>query len=244
MARRSGFLFAVMTSALAACGPADNNAAATGGEAAANNNSATQNATASPAETTAPAGEYRLDKYHASLVWRADHLGYSFYTGSFSDFDVTMQFDPENPEAMSVTAEIDVASLSIPTPPEGFFDELMGPDWFQADAFPKIAYRSTGVTQTGPDTARVDGEMTFLGQTAPVSLNVTFNGGYEGFHPLDPQGRIGFSAEGSLKRSAFGMTYGLPPEGSNMGVGDEVTFRFDGELLGPPLPEEASETQE
>jgi len=201
-----------------------------------------ENPGVTPVETGAPAGEYRLDKYHASLVFRVDHLGYSFYTASFSDFDATLQFDPANPEAMSVTATIDAATLDLPNPPEGFYNDLMGPDWFRVSEFPKIAYRSTGVTLTGANTARVDGALTMLGETAPVALDVTFNGGYPGFHPHDPQGRIGFSAQGSLSRSAFGMTAGLPPEGSNLGAMDAVTFRVDAEFLGPPLPEPPEET--
>lgn len=241
MPERSALLIVVATAALAACMPAES-----GGEGGALTALAAQNdAAADPAQaaarTNAPTGEYRLDDYHASLVWRVKHMGYSFYTGSFSDFDVTLQFDPETPEAMSVSAEVAVASISIPTPPEGFLQDLLGPDWFQADAHPTITYRSRRVTRTGADTARVDGELNLLGITAPVALDVTFLGGYEGFHPHDPQGRIGFIAEGALSRSAFGMTTGLPPEGSNMGVMDEVTFRFDGELLGPALPEDASE---
>jgi len=193
-----------------------------------------------PVETTAPAGEYRLDKHHASLIFRVNHLGYSFYTASFSEFDATLRFDPASPETMSVAATIDVGSLVLARPPQDFHEQLMGPDWLQRAQYPEIAYRSTGVALTGPDTARVDGALTLLDVTAPVVLNVTFNGGYPGFHPHDPQARIGFSAYGTLSRSAFGITLGLPPEDSDFGVGDEVAFRIDAEFLGPPTPEDAS----
>ncbi len=189
-------------------------------------------------ETNAPAGAYRLDKHHASLVFRANHLGFSFYTAAFTAFDATLQFNPQAPQAMSVIADINVSSLQLPRPPAGFYTDLMGPDWFDADAHPQISYRSTGVTLTGPDSARVAGELALLGKTLPVAMDVTFNGGYPGYPPYDPQARIGFSAQGSLSRSAFGMAFGLPPEGSSMGVGDEITFRIDAEFSGPPAPAE------
>lgn len=201
--------------------------------------------TAAPAqpasgEITAPAGEYRLDKAHASLVFQLSHIGFSNYTGNFSNFDATLHFDPNAPETMSVTATVDVRSLTIPAPPEGFHDTLMGPDWFGAADHPQMTFRSTKVTQTGPRTASVEGELTMLGATAPVTLEVEFMGGYPGYPPYDPNARIGFSAHGTLKRSAFGFTQGLPAEGTTMGVGDLVSVEFDGEFSGPPAPEPAA----
>lgn len=194
-----------------------------------------------PGDITAPAGEYRLDKSHASLVFQVNHIGFSNYTGMFSNFDATLQFDPAAPETMSVTASVDVSSLVIPSPPEGFHAELMGPDWFAAAEHPRITFRSTKVTQTGPRTATVEGELTMLGATAPVSLKAEFIGGYPGYPPYDPNARIGFSAHGALKRSAFGFTQGLPPEGTTMGVGDLVSVEFDGEFSGPPAPDPAQQ---
>lgn len=195
------------------------------------------------ADIAAPAGEYRLDKSHASLVFRVSHIGFSNYTGQFSGFDATLQFDPDAPEAMSATATIDVSSLLIPAPPEGFHAELMGPDWFNAGAFPQMTFRSTKVTQTGPRTATVEGALTLLGATAPVTMEAEFLGGYEGFRPYDPNARIGFSAYGTLSRSDFGFTYGLPAEGSTMGVGDAVSFQIDAEFSGPPAPEQPAPQQ-
>ncbi len=185
----------------------------------------------------APAGLYKLDPSHASLIFRASHLGFSFYTGSFATFDAVLSFTPDDPGAMEVSASIDVSSLVVPTPPEGFVAALLGEAWFNTGAHPEIHFQSTSITQTGPRLARVDGVLTFLGTRAPLSFEAEFVGGYPGFLPYDPQARIGFTASGSLHRSDFGMTGGLPPEGSNMGVADAVSFRIDAEFLGPPTPE-------
>ena len=187
-----------------------------------------------PATTEAPAGAYRLDPSHASLVFKVNHIGYSNYTGSFDNFEATLSFDPKAPEKMAVTATIDVGSLDIPAPPEGFLDELKGSSWLDAAEFPQMKFRSTKVTLTGPDTARVDGELELRGLAAPVAMDVTFNGGYAGFPPYDPNARIGFSAHGALKRSAFGVVIGIPSAENPVGVGDEVTFGIEAEFNGPP----------
>ncbi len=183
----------------------------------------------------APPGEYRLDRTHASVVFRVSHLGFSFYTGAFTRFDAKLFFDPEDFAASRLSATVELNSLEIPAPPAGFRDELLGPKWFDAGNHPLMTYTSTRVEQTGPDTARVTGELNFRGQTHPVILELHFNGGYPGLPGFDPQARVGFSASGMLNRSDFGMTTGLPPEGSTMGVGDAVEFSIEAEFSGPPL---------
>lgn len=192
-----------------------------------------------PVATDAPAGRYTLDKSHASLVFQVDHLGFSHYTAGFSRFGAVLDFDPANPAAMRVEATIDPASLVLPSPPEGFVETLLGPDWFAAGDFAAMTFRSTSVELTGPATARLVGEFTLRGVSAPVSLEVRFNGGYAGFPPYDPHARIGFSAHGTLDRSVFGMAAGIPPQGSTMGVSDAVNFAIEAEFAGPPTPESA-----
>lgn len=189
---------------------------------------------ASPVPTDAPAGAYMLDKAHSTLVFRVNHIGFSRYTASFSNFDATLQLDPKNPEKASVTATVDPGSLQIAAPPLGFLDELLGPVWLDAGSFPEIAFKSTNVATTGSNTARVAGDLTLHGVTQPIVLDVTFNGGYAG-HPYDPNARIGFSATGSLSRSAFGVDEAVPAPGSTMGVGDAVEVIIETEFNGPPL---------
>jgi len=188
-----------------------------------------------PASTAPlPAGHYTLDKAHASLIFRVDHIGFSNYTGRFTRFDAELDLDPADPSKAQLTARIDPGSLEADNPPEGFLAMLRGPDWLDAGAFPEMVYRSTAIELTGPDKARVTGDLAFHGVTLPVTLEVRFNGGYAG-HPFDPNARIGFSARGSLTRSAFGVGAGLPPPGSKLGVSDLVEIVIEAELTGPPL---------
>jgi polyisoprenoid-binding protein YceI len=177
---------------------------------------------------TAPAGAYAIDKAHTNLSFKVSHLGFSHYTADFDKVDGKLQFDPANPSAMTVEATIDPKSLDLNTPPAGFHDQLLGKTWLDAAAFPNITFKSTKVAVTGPKTADVTGDLTLHGVTKPVTLAVTFNGGYAA-NAFDGD-RVGFSAHGALKRSDFGMGYGLPAPGTNMGVSDNVEIAIETEF--------------
>jgi polyisoprenoid-binding protein YceI len=186
---------------------------------------------------TAPAGSYVLDKAHASLLFRVDHIGFSRYTARFRHFDAQLEFDPANLARSSVTATVDAASIETdyPDPAQLDFNAMLrGEQWLDTAQYPQMTYRSKTVAVTAQNSMRIDGELTLCGVTRPVVLEATYNGGYEG-HPLDPQARIGFSARGTLKRSEFGMGYGVPAPGTRMGVGDEVEIIIEAEFSGPPL---------
>lgn len=187
-------------------------------------------AVAAPAAPQPPAGVYILDKTHTSVSFRVNHLGFSHYTARFSSIDGRLKFDPAAPAAMSVDAAIDPLSLELNAPPKGFHDELTGKAWFNAAAFPAITFHSTKVEVTGANTARLTGDLSLHGVTKPVTLEVTYNGGWPP-NSFDPGGaRIGFSAHGMFKRSAFGMGMGVPAPGSTMGVGDEVEVMIETEF--------------
>lgn len=195
-----------------------------------------------PETLPAPAGSYKLDKAHASLIFRVNHLGFSNYTARFRTFDAELTFDPDNPAGMAVNATIDPASIETDYPDPATVDfnaKLRGKDWLNTEAFPQITFRSTKVEVTGKNTANVTGDLGLHGVTMPVTLAVTFNGGYAG-HPMDPHARIGFSARGSLMRSAFGIAAGIPAAGSQMGVGDAVQVEIEAEFNGPPLPAQSA----
>ena len=193
-------------------------------------------AAAAPAvQNTAPPGEYKLDNTHASVTFRVDHLGLSRYTARFTDIAGKLNFDPANPAAMSVEATVDPKSLEtdFPLDKPDFDAELAGPQWLDAAKFPTITFKSTKVELTGVNTAKVTGDFTLHGVTRPLTLDVTFNGGYAA-GGMDPSGaRIGFSAQGKIKRSDFGVSYGVPAPGTHFGVGDEVEILIETEFTQP-----------
>ena len=192
-----------------------------------------------PSPLKIPAGTYTLDKPHASLIFKVGHLGFSNFTGRFTRFDATLQFDPAHPAAAKVEVTIDPRSIESDNPPASFLAMLQGADWLDAARYPQMTFRSTRVTALGPKKLRVRGDLTLHGVTRPVDLDVTFNGGYAG-HPMDPHARIGFSAHGWLKRSAFGISFGIPEPGSQMGVSDVLELFIEAEFSGPPLAASAA----
>jgi polyisoprenoid-binding protein YceI len=188
----------------------------------------------SPATAPVPAGAYTVDKLHTSLIFRVSHLGFSTYTGRFSRLDANLQFDPANLAASRVNVTIDPRSIEADNAPSGFLQTLAGKDWLDADRFPEMSFRSKSVEVTGANTFRLRGELTLHGVTRPIVLEARYNGGYAS-HPYEPNARVGFSAQGTFKRSEFGVSYGIPAPGTTMGVGDEVAVTLESEFSGPAV---------
>ncbi len=182
----------------------------------------------------APAGVYQLDPAHARLLFRVNHLGFSHYTALIQTFDAELTYDPDHPEAMTVSATADPASVETHYPDASFdFNAFIeGPDFLDSAAYPEARFVSTVVARTGEKTADVTGDLTLHGVTKPVTFAVTFNGGYGG-HPLDVGARIGFSATATFNRSDFGIGWGLPPPGTTMGVFDPVEVILEAEFVKP-----------
>lgn len=191
-----------------------------------------------PAATAnVPAGAYALDLAHASLIFRVNHLGFSNYTARFKRFDAKLQFDPTKLAASSVVASVDANSLETDFPDPARLDfnaVLKGATWLDVAQFPTMEFVSRHIDVMDVNTVRIHGDLTLRGVTRPIVLEATFNGGYAG-HPMDPNARIGFSAKGTLKRSEFGIAYGIPAPGTTMGVSDEVDVVIEAEFTGPPL---------
>jgi polyisoprenoid-binding protein YceI len=208
----------------------------------------TSAATAAPSAIAKdiPAGAYVLDPSHASLIFRVSHLGFSNYTARFKRFTAQLQFDPANLTAASLEVSIDPSSIEtdFPDPAKHDFNAaLQSEQWLNVAQHPEMTFRSTRIEPAGPNKVRVTGDLTLRGITKPVVLDTTFNGGYSG-HPFDPNARIGFSARGELKRSDFGISYGIPEPGTTMGVGDAVEVIIEAEFSGPPKTQAQTQTGE
>ena len=231
-------LLAASAAAIGSCAPKDKGLLTTTPVA---ETASQTNVTAPPSVEGLPAGDYKLDPAHATLLFRISHLGFSHFTGWFDTFSADLKLDPAHPETASLTATVDPASLTVHAPPKGFQEELRAEKFLDAKQFPQITFKSTSVAMKGVSTADVTGDLTFHGVTKPVTLTVTFNGGYAG-HVYEPQARIGFSAHGTMKRADFGVSNGIPQPGSNMGVSDELEVIIEAEFIGPawkdaPKPE-------
>lgn len=174
-----------------------------------------------------PAGKYVLDKTHASLTWKVSHMGLSAYTARFTEFDAQLDYNPKNIGKSQVRVTVNPMSIETdyPNPEKTDFDKKLstGADWFNAKKFPQITFTSKRIKSTGPNTATMQGDLTFLGVTQAVSLDVTLNGAMAE-QPFSKKPTLGFSATGGLKRSDWGMDTYVP------NIGDEVTLLIEAEF--------------
>ena len=160
---------------------------------------------------------YTLEKPHTQILFFADHLGFSHSLGKFTDYSGSFTFNREDPAASSVEVSIPTASLEMND--EAWNTHMKSADFFNVEKFPTMTFKSTAIKVTGEDTADMTGDLTLLGVTKPVMLHVKHNSSAK--HAFSGKYVSGFSATGSLKRSDFGMGYGLPA------VGDEVEIRIE-----------------
>ena len=186
-------------------------------------------AQAAPTLEGVASGLYELEKTHAFLTWTVQHNGISGYTVNFTDFDADLVFDAETPANSQLSVSINPLMMNTNYPdPEKKVDwetELATDARFMnASEFPTITFNSTGVEQTGDFEGTVTGDLTFLGVTKPVTLNVSY-GGVANPPWFGQRDVIGFTASTTLSRSDFGQT-------SMAGIiSDEVEIEFSGEFL-------------
>lgn len=165
----------------------------------------------------AKADTFALDPVHSQVMFAADHLGFSHSHGRFADVTGSFDFDEKHPEKATATLTIKTASLAMDD--KAWDDHLKSADFFNVAKFPEMTFKTTSVFKGEGNTAKVTGDLTLLGVTKPVTMDVTFNKG--AIHPMSKKYTAGFSATGTLKRSDFGMTYGLP------GIGDDVKLMVE-----------------
>lgn len=174
-----------------------------------------------------PSGKYEVDLTHASIVWKVSHLGLSNYVARFTDFESSIQYNPEDIEASVVTASINPMSIetAYPHASEKDFDNILSTDeaWFNAGTFSSIDFVSTNIEMTSDSTAVMTGELTFLGVSKPVTLDVVFNGAMKR-QPFSGKPTMGFSASTVMDRTMWGMTKYAP------NIGAEVTVIIEGEF--------------
>jgi polyisoprenoid-binding protein YceI len=160
---------------------------------------------------------YEFDKAHTQITFAVSHLGYSFSQGRFEDFDGHFIYDAEKPENSSVQVTIEADSIYMGT--EAWDNHVKNADFLDAEKFENITFKSTKIEVTGTDTANIHGDLTIKDVTKPVVLATKLNKSAP--HPMSGKPYIGFSATATVKRSEFGITYGLP------NVGDDLMVRIE-----------------
>ncbi|WP_156255043.1 YceI family protein [Sandarakinorhabdus oryzae] len=165
-------------------------------------------------------GTYVLDPAHGKITWSVNHLGFSTYVGQFPAVSATLTLDAKRPEASRLVATVDItriASLNA-----ALDKHLATADFFESAKFPTARFEATGIRLTGSKTAEITGQLTLRGVTRPITMTARFN--QAGTNPLDKQYSLGFDGDARIKRSDFGVNYGVPF------VSDEVTLHLEAEF--------------
>ena len=173
-----------------------------------------------PAVALAEAETYEVDPHHTFPNFTINHLGFSTMHGRFGKTSGTITMDKDK-KTGSVDVVIDAASVDTGYGKRD--DHLRSPDFLNAVEYPDITYKSTKVTLHDNGGASVNGKLTILGVSKPVTLNVdSINCGLNPMDPTKTKYVCGFNATAKIKRSDFGMNFALPAIGDEMNIELEV----------------------
>ena len=183
-----------------------------------------------PAPSTAPvpAGAYRVDKPHTSLTFRVNHMGFSQFTGRFTDVEANLKFDPAHIAASSVSVTVNPKSVSTDNAPGGFLDTIAGEQLLDAAKYPQMTFVSKSVESTGANTFRINGELTMHGVTKPVTLKGELTSAV-----TDPWGnqRTALAVTAKINRKDWGLTYNQALETGGLVVGEDVKLSIEFEAV-------------
>ena len=154
---------------------------------------------------------YTIDRNHTFPHFAIDHMSFSTLYGRFDLTTGKIIIDRENNNGY---VEIKIAAVSVTTGHNKRDDHLRSPDFLNVMEYPDIIYQSRNVTFVGKDKAKIEGDLTMLGVTKSVPLDV--HRIRCGENPMNKKHTCGFEATAAIKRSDFGSTYGRPIVGDNM----------------------------
>ncbi len=165
---------------------------------------------------------WSIDSDHAVARFSVRHFMVANVEGLFTKMTGVIQFDPPDLTQLSVEAEIDVRSLT--TGHQERDEHLLSPDYFDAEKYPKILFRSTKVEVVGGNKGKIDGDLAIRGIRKPITLDFDFFGPVKS--PFSGITCVGFSATGQVKREDYGMITNIPMEGGVV-VGKEVLIHME-----------------
>ena len=165
--------------------------------------------------------QWQLDDSHTRVGFSVNHLGFSTTMGHFNDVKGVVNYDVKAPSKTNMSFTI--ATDSIDTNWDARDEHLKKAEFFNVAKYPTMTFKSTSVKFINPQQAKVTGNFTMLGQTKPLTLDVTLN--KIANSPLTKEPVIGFRATGNIDRAAYGMTAFAD------GITTNVPIQIDGELI-------------
>ncbi|MFV5995329.1 YceI family protein [Streptomyces sp. NPDC056231] len=171
---------------------------------------------------TALTGEYAIDPAHSSIGFTVRHAMVTNVRGSFGEHEGTLKLDGHNPA--NSAASIDVKIASVDTGITDRDGHLVSGDFFDAEKFPLMSFRSTQAEQLGGDKYRITGDLTIKDVTRPLAIDLEFNGSATDVYGNE---RVGFEGSADILRSDWGLTWNAALETGGVMVSDKVKLNFD-----------------
>lgn len=164
---------------------------------------------------------YKIDAAHSEIHFKVKHLMITTVTGQFKNFDATFTAEAEDLSDAAVTFTADINSID--TRSEQRDTHLKSEDFFNAEKFPDLKFTSTSFAKNG-NGYNLKGDLTIRDVTKPIELHADYNGVV-----VDPWGqtKIGFEAEGKIKRKEFGLGWDAVTEAGGVVVSDDVRLQLN-----------------
>ena len=173
-----------------------------------------------------PPNGWRVDPGHSAVHFRVRHLGISWVNGEFKLWNADLVYDPAHPEASSVTAHIQTASVN--TDNDRRDNDIKSGNYMLVDSFPEMTFVSRQVEKVDSTHLRIHGDLTIRGVTKPVILDTEITGALNGSRAK----RVAFTATTTIRREDYGIVLNRLSEGAQV-VGDDIRITIDIEALQP-----------
>lgn len=172
---------------------------------------------------------WKTDASHTTVNFAVRHMMLSKVRGEFQDFDIDFNLDTAHPEQATVEARIQTASVF--TKDEKRDAHLRSADFFDAESYPEMVFKSSRIERTGNESAKLHGDLTIRGVTKPVTLDVSYLGSSK-----SPWGAtsIGFEASTKINREDWGLTWNVALETGGWLVAKEITISIETEFVQQP----------
>ena len=168
-----------------------------------------------------PVAAWTVDAAHSSVGFSVRHLGIANVRGTFSSYDVDLQFDPSDLSTLATTASIQVETID--TRNQRRDEHLRSDDFFNVEAFPAMRFESTGVQNIDGDAFEIVGNLTIKDVTRGVVLAATMNGMAE----FMGNEVAALTAETVIDRHDYGLTWNRMTEAGGVVVGSDITITLE-----------------
>ncbi|WP_457032269.1 YceI family protein [Kitasatospora sp. P5_F3] len=167
-------------------------------------------------------GDYTVDASHSAIGFAVRHAMVTNVRGVFAEHDGLLHLDGSHPENSTAVLTIKVASIDTSNTQRD--EHLRTGDFFEAETFPEITFRSTSAERVRDDSYRMTGDLTIKGTTGQVVLDLEYTGSATDVYGAQ---RVGFEGSTTVDRTAWGLTYNAALETGGVLIGEKVKLNFD-----------------